>query len=298
MRIVKQLWLLGVVAGVLLVGAMAVAQAQSSQAMKLYVFSSGALTIGKNILMNLGPQDTIKVPVGFFVVMHPKGNILFDTGNNDKIITDPGYWGPFFKSLSPVNTPDMAIDAQLGKIGLKPDDIKYVVVGHMHLDHGGNVGKFPNSTLIVQKDEIRNAFWPEPGTAGPYIPGDVAPLRNDMGEAMPNKYKMVQLEGDMDIFGDGSVVVKRWVGHTPGSQMMLVRLPKTGPIILTSDNVYFRENVEKNILPNVVLAYDPAGLLRAYEWIRYMQASEKADYFTAHDPDAFKALKKPPEYYD
>jgi glyoxylase-like metal-dependent hydrolase (beta-lactamase superfamily II) len=276
----------------------AVALAQPPQGMKLYVLSSGELTIGKHILMNLGPQDAIKVPVAFFVVMHPKGNVLFDTGNNDKIITDPGYWGPLFKSLSPVNTPDVVIEAQLAKIGLKPDDITYVVVGHLHLDHGGNVAKFPNSTLIVQKDEIRNAFWPEPGTAFGYIPGDVAPLRSDIGEGMPNKYKMLQLNGDMDIFGDGSVVAKRWVGHTPGSQMLLVRLPKTGTIILTSDNVYFRENVEKNILPNVALAYDPAGILRAYEWIRYLQATEKADFFTAHDPDAFKALKKPPEYYD
>lgn len=275
-----------------------VAHAESPQGMKLYVFSSGALTVGKHILQNLASQDTLQVPVGFFVVMHPRGNVLFDTGNNDKIITDPSYWGPNFKALNPVVTPDIAIDAQLGKIGLKPDDIKYVVVGHLHLDHGGNVGKFPNSTLVVQKDEIRNAFWPEPGTAGPYITGDVAPLRSDMGNAMPNRYKMLQLEGDMDLYGDGSVVVKRWVGHTPGSQMMIVRLPKTGTIILTSDNVYFRENVEKNIPPNVVLAYDPAGIMRAYEWIRYMQASEKADFFTAHDPDAFKALKKPPEFYE
>ncbi|MGH8069149.1 MAG: N-acyl homoserine lactonase family protein [Candidatus Entotheonellia bacterium] len=298
MRTIREVGFGTMLAALLLVTTASVGLAQSPQGMKLYVFSSGALTIGKHILMNLGPQDDIKIPVGFFVVMHPKGNVLFDTGNNDKIITDPGYWGPFFKSLSPVNTPDMAIDAQLAKIGLKPDDITYVVVGHLHLDHGGNVAKFPNSTLIVQKDEIRNAFWPEPGTAGPYIPGDVAPLRSDMGEAMPNKYKMIQLNGDMDLFGDGSVVVKRWVGHTPGSQMLVVRLPKTGTIILTSDNVYFRENVEKNTLPNVVLAYDPAGILRAYEWIRYLQATEKADFFTAHDPDAFKALKKPPEYYD
>jgi N-acyl homoserine lactone hydrolase len=276
----------------------AVALPQSPQGMKLYVFSSGALTIGKHILMDLAPQETIKVPVGFFVVMHPKGNVLFDTGNNDKIITDPSYWGTAFQRLSPVNTPDMAIDAQLGKIGLKPDDIKYVVVSHLHLDHGGNVAKFPNSTLVVQKDELRAAFWPEPGMARGYIPGDLAPLRSDIGEADPNKYKMIQLNGDMDLFGDNSVVVKRWVGHTPGSQMMVVRLPKTGTIILTGDNVYFRENAEKNILPNIVLAYDPPGILRAYEWIRYLQATEKADFFTAHDPDAFKALKKPPEYYD
>jgi N-acyl homoserine lactone hydrolase len=298
MRIIRQIGFAIVAVALLLAITGAVGRAQSPQGMKLYVFSSGALKIGKNILQNLCPQEEIRIPVGFFVVMHPKGNVLFDTGNNDKIITDPGYWGPFFKSLSPVNTPDVAIDAQLGNIGLKPDDIKYVVVGHMHLDHAGNVAKFPNSTLIVQRDEIRNAFWPEPGTAGPYIPGDVAPLRSDLGEALPNKYKMIQLNGDMDIFGDSSIVVKRWVGHTPGSQMLVVRLPKTGAIILTSDNVYFRENVEKNILPNVALAYDPAGILRAYEWIRQMQATEKADFFTAHDPDAFKALKKPPEYYD
>jgi N-acyl homoserine lactone hydrolase len=298
MRISRQLAMATVVAALFLATTVVVAPAQSPPGMKMYVFSSGALTIGKNILQNLGPTDTIQVPVGFFVIMHPKGNVLFDTGNNDKILTDPSYWGPFFKAVNPVVTPDVAIDVQLGKIGLKPDDITYVVVGHLHLDHGGNVGKFPNSTLIVQKDEIRNAFWPEPGTAGPYVPGDVAPLRSGLGEAMPNKFKMVQLTGDMDIFGDGSMVVKRWVGHTPGSQMMLVRLPKSGPIILTSDNVYFRENVEKNILPNVTLAYDPAGILRAYEWIRYMQATEKADFFTAHDPDAFKALKKPPEFYE
>ena len=112
------------------------------------------------------------MPVGFYVVRHPKGNVLFDTGNNDRIITDPGYWGANIQGLNPERTPDVAIDAQLQKIGLRPDDIKYVVVGHMHLDHGGNVGKFPKSTLVVQKDEMRNAFWPEPGTAGPYIPGD------------------------------------------------------------------------------------------------------------------------------
>src|SRR5262245_63159746 len=91
----------------------AMAPAQSPQGMKLYVFSSGALSIGKNILQDLGPTDTIQVPVGFFVVMHPKGNVLFDTRNNDKIITDQRYWGPAFKALNPVVTPDVAIDAQL-----------------------------------------------------------------------------------------------------------------------------------------------------------------------------------------
>jgi N-acyl homoserine lactone hydrolase len=282
----------------LLLAAGAPVDAQAPTPVKLYAFTSGALTVPKSLLQAGAPATQMQVPVGFFVIQHPKGNVLFDTGNNDRIITDPSYWGAFIQGLNPVRTPDVAIDVQLGKIGLKPDDIKYVVIGHMHLDHGGNVGKFANSTIVVQKDEIRNAFWPEPGTAGPYIPGDFMVLRSDPGSPLPNKYKMVQLEGDLDLFGDNRVVVKRWVGHTPGSQMMIVRLPKTGTVILTSDNVYFRENVTKNLLPDVALAYNPSGILSAYQWIREMQAREDADYFTAHDPDAFKAMKKAPDHYE
>jgi N-acyl homoserine lactone hydrolase len=286
---------LGGIAAIAMSSWFSVAQAQD---IKLYAFSSGALTIGKGILQNLAPvEPPIQIPVGFFVIKHPKGNVLFDTGNNDRIIKDPSYWGASFTALKPVNTPDVAIDTQLGKIDLKPDDIKYVVASHLHLDHGGNVGKFPNSTIVVQKDEIQNAFWPKAGTGGPYMIGDVLPLRAE-NKDYPNAVKMLQLEGDLDLFGDGTLMVKRWVGHTPGSQMMTVRLKNTGLIILTGDNVYFRENVEKSLPPNIVLAYNPSGILAAYEWIRHVMATEKADFFTAHDPDAFKAMKKAPEFYD
>lgn len=270
----------------------------TAQDIKLYAFSSGAITIGKGILQNLAPNDPpIVAPVGFYVIRHPKGNVLFDTGNNDKMITDPSYWGGAFNALKPVNTPDVAIDVQLRKIGLTPDDIKYVVPSHLHLDHGGNVGKFPKSTIVVQKSEIQNAFWPEAGTGGPYILGDVLPLRASQSD-YPNAQKTIQLEGDLDLFGDGTVIVKRWVAHTPGSQVAKVKLKKQGTIVLTGDNVYFRENVEKSIPPNIVLAYNPAGYFTFYEWLRHLIATEKADYFTAHDPDAFKTLKKAPEYYD
>jgi N-acyl homoserine lactone hydrolase len=273
------------VVAVALCGLASLATAAGPAGMKLYAFSSGSLTLPKGLLQNGAGSTNVTVPVGFFVIKHPKGNVLFDTGNNDKIITDPSYWGPFIQGLNPVRTPDVAIPAQLAKIQLKPDDIKYVVIGHFHLDHGGNVWQFPNSTIVAQKDEIRNAFWPEAGTAGPYIPGDVGALRSALGTPVPNKVNVMQLEGDLDLFGDGSAVIKRWRGHTPGSQMMVVRLPKTGTIILTSDNVYFSDNVTKNILPDISLAYDPTGILNAYEFIRRMQADEQASFFTAHDPD-------------
>src|SRR3989440_7009783 len=182
---------LGMISGVMvlvLVGITSLSQAASPAGMKLYAFSSGGLTIAKSALQSGASSNPITVPVGFFVVKHPKGNFLFDTGNNDKIISDPTYWGPFIKGLTPERGPDVAIDTQLKKIGLSPDDIKYVAVGHMHLDHGGDDCQFPKAIFLVQRDEMKNAAWPEPGTAGPYIPGDVACLRNDLGEALPNKF--------------------------------------------------------------------------------------------------------------
>ncbi|HTO48976.1 MAG TPA: N-acyl homoserine lactonase family protein [Burkholderiales bacterium] len=270
-------------------GLVAAAQAQD---IRLYAFSSGALTLGKGILLNLAPLDPpIQVPVGFFVIQHPRGNVLFDSGNNDKLIADPNYWPPALAAMKPAMTPEIAIDVQLKKIGLSPDDIRYVVLSHMHLDHAGNIAKFPNSTLVVQRDEVANAFWPKAGTGSVYILNDFIGLRE-------GKQQMMQLDGDLDLFGDGTIVIKRWVAHTPGSQMMMVKLKNTGLVILTGDNVYFRENVEKNTPPNIVLAYYPTGFYTAFEWIRQQMASQKADFFTAHDPDAFKAMKKAPAYYD
>jgi glyoxylase-like metal-dependent hydrolase (beta-lactamase superfamily II) len=139
----------GLVRTLIALAALAAAAAQA-QDIRLYAFSSGALTLGRGILQNLAPVDPpIQIPVGFYLVRHPRGNVLFDTGNNDRLITDPNYWPPALAAMKPAMTPDVAIDVQLRKAGVSPDDITYVVASHMHLDHGGNVSKFPKSTLVV-----------------------------------------------------------------------------------------------------------------------------------------------------
>ena len=275
----------------------ALASAASPEGMRLYVFSSGSLTLDKSGLQT-GATGKITVPVAFFLIKHPKGNVLFDTGNNDKIITDPTYWGPFIASLDPGRAPDVAIDAQLNKIGIQPSDINYVVLGHMHLDHAGNVGKFPTATIVYQRDEIVNAFWPKPGFGCCYITSDFAMLRNGIGESAPSRQKVIELNGDLDLFGDGSLYIHRQVSHTPGSQMLVVRLPKTGPVVLTSDVCYLMENLQKDILPSVALAYDPAGILDGYAWIKHLMSAEGADVIFAHDPETFKKHKQAPEYYE
>jgi len=108
--------------------ATAVHAADPPKDVKLYVFSSGALTLDKSILQN-GSSGKVSIPVGFFLIRHPKGDVLFDCGNNDRIITNPDYWGPLIGGLDPVRTPDVAIDTQLAKINVKPADVKYVVLG-------------------------------------------------------------------------------------------------------------------------------------------------------------------------
>lgn len=107
---------------------------------------------------------------------------------------------------------DLAIDTQLAKVGLKPSDIKYVILGHMHIDHAGNVGKFPNATIVGQRDEIINAFWPPKSYAGPYISGDLSMLRAETGAVSPSRQPTIELDGDLDLFGDGSVYIHRSPG--------------------------------------------------------------------------------------
>jgi N-acyl homoserine lactone hydrolase len=265
--------------------------AAAQEGPKLYVFTSGSLGGFPKAALQIGGQGNIDwAPVSFYVLKHPKGNVMFDTGNNDKTITDAdGWWGPLAKGFGLKMTKDDAIPVQLAKIGLKVDDIKYVVVGHMHLDHGGNVGQFKNSTLVAQDDEMKAAWWPDVGYSVFYSPGDFAETKN---------MKMIRVNGDLDLFNDGSVRLFKAPGHTPGSQFMVVKLPKTGSVILTSDVVYLKENLDKNLIPPIPGTWGPVDAYRSYDHIRHIRDVENAQIFYGHDPDIFKATKKAPDFYD
>jgi N-acyl homoserine lactone hydrolase len=265
--------------------------AQAQETAKLYVFTSGSLGGFPKAALQIGGQGNIDwAPVSFYVITHPKGNIIFDTGNNDKTIADAeGWWGPLAKGFGLKMTKDDAIPAQLAKIGLKTDDIKYVVVGHLHLDHGGNISQFPNATLVAQNDELKAAWWPDVGYSLYYIPGDFEATK---------RMNIIRLDGDLDMFGDGSVRIFRAPGHTPGSQFAVVRLKNTGPVILTSDAVYLKESLDKNLIPPIPGTWSPKGTYEGYQHIRQIRDTEGAQVFIAHDPELFKAAKHAPDFYD
>jgi N-acyl homoserine lactone hydrolase len=275
----------------LAIGLSVITAASAADNPKLYVFTSGSLGGFPKAALQKGGKGIIKwAPVSFYVIKHPKGNVIFDTGNNDKTITDAeGWWGPLAKGFGLKMTKDDAIPAQLAKIGLKTSDIKYVVVGHMHLDHGGNVGLFPNATLVVQDDEMKAAFWPDPGYSVYYIPGDFQ---------MTKKMNVIRLNGDFDLFDDGTVRIKRAPGHTPGSQFMVVKLVNTGSVIMTSDVAYLKENLDKNLIAPIPGTHNPVDAYKSYVRLRHVRDVESAKIFFAHDPEVFKATKQAPEYYD
>lgn len=265
--------------------------ATAASAQQLYVFTSGALTGFSKAAFQMGATGTVEwAPVGFYVYKHPKGNVIFDTGNNDKTITDAaGWWGPLAKGFGLKMTKDDAIPAQLAKIGLKTSDIKYVVVGHLHLDHGGNIGQFPNATLVVQEEEVKAALAPDTGFSIFYIPGDFAEMKN---------MRVLKINGDMDLFGDGSFRIFSARGHTQGSQFAVARTKNTGPIILTSDVVYLQENLDKNLIPSLPGVTHPIDAYKSYDRIRHIRDAEGAKILYGHDAEIFKATKVAPQFYD
>ena len=265
--------------------------AAPAAAQQLYVFSSGSLNGFAKAALQAGAQGTMEnVPVSFYIYKHPKGVVMFDCGNNDKTIANAeAWWGPLAKGFGLKMTKDDAIPVQLAKIGLKTSDVKFLVVGHLHLDHAGNIGQFLNATLIVQDEEVQAALTPDIGFSVYYIQGDFADMKNQ---------NVMKIKGDFDLFGDGSFRIINAPGHTKGSQFAVARLPKTGSVIMTSDVVYLKENLDKNLIPGVPGVSNPIDAYKSYQRIRQIRDAENAKIFYGHDPEVFKQTKVAPEFYD
>ena len=154
-----------------------------------------------------------------YLIKHAQGWLLWDTGVGDGIAAMPnGQRNP-----ASTWTRTKTLGGQLAELGLKPSDIRYLALSHSHPDHIGNVDLFPQATLLVQKAEYD---WP--GAMG--------------GKGFKPAQPAIKAEGDHDVFGDGSVMLISTPGHSPGHQCLLVKLPKTGAILLSGDAVHTKAN--------------------------------------------------------
>jgi N-acyl homoserine lactone hydrolase len=219
-----------------------------------------------------------------------RGNewLLWDTGVPQSALNDPKGWSTLPKLI--VYHLDNTLTDQLAEIGLKTTDISYVALSHTHGDHIGNVRLFPDSTALIQRAEYEWISSPDGQN------DNVNQLKALARKLMGTPKHLRLLDGDTDVFGDGSVTLVSTPGHTPGSQSLLVHLKNSGFIILSGDVVHLEENFETDTVPS--LNTDKTASIASMERIRQMIATYKATFFINHDKEESDALKLIPAFYD
>jgi glyoxylase-like metal-dependent hydrolase (beta-lactamase superfamily II) len=245
---------------------------------KLYILNCGEGVAGD--ISRWSPGVNVGNPMDFvdncYLMHHAQGWLLWDTGVTDAIAAMPEGQAPADPRMTHWRRPK-TLAAQLEGLGLKPADVKYLAISHSHPDHIGNVGLFPQAMLLVQKAEYE---WPTPFGAGRFKP----------------EQPVTKVEGDHDVFGDGSVTILATPGHTPGHQSLLVKLPKTGALVLSGDAVHFRSNWENRGVPSNNTDKDQT--LASMQRIDDVLAKEKAQLWINHDKAQRDSLKIAPEFYD
>lgn len=225
----------------------------------------------------------ITIPVSMWVLDHPKGLVVFDTGNNVAITENcKAYWAPSnCDFLKPSQKRADVIDMQLKKLGYSADKVKVVVTSHTHLDHVGNIEMFPNAIHVFQKKELYQGWWPEKfqgrSTPGSFVMADLDNAR---------EFNYLELNGDYDLFGDGTVMVLSTPGHTIGHQSMKVKLPQSGTIIISQDAIWMQENLDGY---PAGLNYSVKDYTDSVNRLKFMRDLEGAQLFMAHDGEQYKA---------
>lgn len=275
-------------AGILgaLLGALVLTASSGAFAQKLYWTTSG--TFGPFNIQGLIPTvkeaRDITIPVSMWVLDHPKGLVVFDTGNNvaisDTADNCKKYWAPGnCDFLKPSQKRADVIDMQLKKLGYSVDKVKVVVSSHAHLDHSGNIEMFPKAIHVYQKKELYQGWWPETfqGRASPgsFVLADLDNAR---------EFNFMELNGDYDLFGDGSVMILSTPGHTLGHQSMKVKLPQTGTVIISQDAVWMQENLDGH---PAGLNYSVQDYTNSLNRLKFMRDLEGAQIFMAHDQDQY-----------
>ena len=187
---------------------------------------------------------------------------------NDYMVWDTGY----LPGSTP-NAPKVTLGEQLAQMNVKPEQVKFVGISHFHADHTGQLNTVPNATLLIGEREWAALTAPKP-MAGANVAGFTHWISGG-GKVEPQA-------ADKDVFGDGTVMILRTPGHTPGHQSLLVRLKDKGPVILLGDAAHFHENYENNGVPG--FNYDRAETLASLDRIKQIEKNLHATVIIQHDP--------------
>jgi len=267
--------------------------ARPPKSLRLYVFDCGKLVIADISVYGFTKDQlaTTDMSVACFLVAHPKGTLLWDVGVlPDRVLTS--------SASAPANatagvtigraTVYKPLKAQLAEIGYTPADITYLALSHYHWDHTANANDYAGSTWLVEKAD-RDVMFSDPPPKAPNItPENYSALRTSKTVFLNN--------ADYDVFGDGSVIIKPAPGHTPGHQVLYLKLRKTGPLVLSGDLYHYPEERTQHHVPTTDVNRDQTAASR--EAIEAFLKQSGAQLWIQHDLPANAKLKKSPAYYE
>jgi glyoxylase-like metal-dependent hydrolase (beta-lactamase superfamily II) len=251
---------------------------------RLYILDCGIIVAMNPASYDLKAEE-IKGPLDFitpcYLVVHPKGTLMWDVGQIADVNmppSGPGSQGPFRvnKKLLP----------QLAELGYRPADITFMAMSHYHSDHSANANEFAGSTWIVQEPERAAMFTDPPPRMAPFA--QYSKLRDAR--------TIVVKSTDHDVFGDGTVVLKYAPGHTPGHQMLFLRLARTGPVLLAGDLYHYPEERTLDRVPTFDTNREQTRQTR--RGVEEFLKANKAQMWIQHDMALHEKLKKAPEYID
>jgi N-acyl homoserine lactone hydrolase len=254
------------------------------KSVRLYVFDNGAIKGLDPAAFHLKKEEiaTADMVLCSYLIVHPKGTLMWDTGAiSDADLKADG---------SPVTqgryVATKTLKSQLAAVGYAPSDIAYFGLSHYHADHTANANAFAGATWLVQQPE-RDAMFAEKTPA--------IAQRAQYIALKDSKTKILNGQ-DYDVFGDGTVVVKAAYGHTPGHQVLYVKLAKTGPILLAGDLYHYQE--ERNTDKTPTFEFDRDQSLASRAAMEAFIKKTGAQLWIEHDLANFNQQKKAPDYYE
>jgi len=258
---------------------------------RLYVFDCGTLE-GDPARFNFKREEmaTSDMSVTCYLVVHPNGALMWDTGAvPDTMVTSENQRTRYRLVLTNSEryvTLAKSLKRQLADAGYAPADIRYVAMSHYHYDHTANTNAFAGATWLVRQVE-RDAMFADK-------PPDL--IERTTFDRLRNSKAVIIRTDDYDVFGDKSVVIKWAPGHTPGHQVLFIKLAKTGPVLLSGDLYHYPEERTLDRVPTFEV--DPGQTRRTRTAIDAFLKSNRAQLWIQHDFTANALLKKGPAFYD
>jgi N-acyl homoserine lactone hydrolase len=246
--------------------------------MRIYAFHCGGDRSPQSVYDPLTSDagEVVYAPYLFFVVDHPAGKVLFDTGLHPKWKTITS------DSMLTVEMGDRDdVVSKLALLDVAPDEIEHVVVSHLHFDHAGGLQFFHHASIYVQSEELRFAYWPAVYQREFYD-------RDDFDHPL----KWVEINGTYDLHGDGKIVLIPTPGHTPGHQSLVVEL-NSGVHILAADASYWSSKMRERKLPGIL--WSPDAMVASWERLEELERTRGAKLIFTHDVDFREAKPLAPE---